>query len=136
MTEGCCCCFFFCVFFIHVVPGKHPNPEWPHHISHSRLGERTADLKVCVRHNTEAAWLSQDESAEKFPQFLKKRAQFNIVCRSHALNETTCTDKNVRSLLQVLCQSSWNANSFSERTRLTNKKKCMYVQEQLFHGVH
>lgn len=24
--------------FIPVVPGRPPNPEWPHHISHSRLG--------------------------------------------------------------------------------------------------
>lgn len=32
------CVTWWRLVFIPVVPGRPPNPEWPHHISHSRLG--------------------------------------------------------------------------------------------------
>lgn len=64
-------------------------------------GEWTAELKVCVRHNTEALKLSQDKSAEKFPSFYK-RAQFNIVCGGHArVRQQMRMTMSPHSLLQV-----------------------------------
>jgi hypothetical protein len=66
--------------FIPVVSGRPPNPEWPHHISHRRLGWNGVWTRrhVCGTVSAEALRLSAHESAERNSPMLKKELSWML----------------------------------------------------------
>lgn len=86
--------------FIPVVPGRPPNPEWPHHISHSRLGNGLRTWRY-VWGTTLKHYGCLRIKAQRNSPVLKKSSVQYCPWRPHP-STTTCIDDNVWLLLQVM----------------------------------
>lgn len=88
------------IVFIPVVPGRPPNPEWPHHISHSRLGNGLRTWRY-VWGTTLKHYGCLRIKAQRNSPVLKKSSVQYCPWQPHP-STTTCMDDNVWLLLQVM----------------------------------
>lgn len=90
--------------FIPVVPGRPPNPEWPHRISHSRLGNGLRTWRY-VWGTTLKHWSCLRIKAQRNSPVSKKG--LSLILSVAATPKQDNKYDNVCLLLQVLCGTCW-----------------------------